>query len=139
MKVILEEKDALVIRFDNQEDIIVGLVEIANDRNILSGTFTVIGAAQKVTLSYYNLARKAYEDHTYDEDVEITSVIGNISRMKQDVIIHAHGTFANKQLDVIGGHIKSLIISGTGEVFIKLFAKALTRTFDEKTGLNLLQ
>lgn len=139
MKVILEEKDTLLIRFDRGDDVISGLATIAHERKLVGGTFTVIGAAQKVIFSYYDLAQKAYEDHTYEEDFEITSVTGNISWMENNIIIHAHGTVANQRLECIGGHIKSLIISATGEVFLQMFSTKLTRAFDEETGLNLLQ
>jgi predicted DNA-binding protein with PD1-like motif len=95
--------------------------------------------AEKMTLSYYNLSEKKYEDTIIEEDLEITSVIGNIAWLDETAIIHAHGTFGNKNLEVIGGHIKSLIISATGEVFLQQVQTKLIREYNEETGLNLLK
>ena len=139
MKIIAQDNNTLLIRFDKDEDVIERLIQFAKKENLPGATFTIIGAAKKVTLSYYNLSQKQYEDHSYEEDMEITTVSGNISWMEDDVIIHAHGTFSNQKLEVIGGHLKSLIISATGEVVLQKIATTLTREFDEETGLNLLR
>lgn len=138
MKTIFQTEHTQVIRFDKGEDVIAHLALIANDQQIRGASFTLIGAAEKVTLSYYSLTKKSYEDHVIEEDVEITGVIGNIGWIDKDVVIHAHGSFAKQNLQVIGGHIKSLIISATGEVYLQHIATELVRAYDERTGLNLL-
>lgn len=138
MKIISETEQTLFIRFDKEEDVIAELARFAKEQNIQGATFSLIGAAKKVILSYYNLTEKTYEDHTLEEEVEITGVLGNIAWMDDKVIIHAHGTFANKKLEVKGGHIKSLIISATGEVVLQQVQTKLIREYHEETGLNLL-
>jgi predicted DNA-binding protein with PD1-like motif len=139
MKIITEEMNTTLIRFDKDEDIIQGLVAFAKEQNLSGATFSIIGAAKKVILSYYNLDEKTYEDHTLQQDVEITGIVGNIAWMDNEVIIHAHGTFADKNLLIKGGHIKSLIVSATGEVVLQILQTKLVRAFDEETGLNLLK
>lgn len=139
MKIISRTEYALLIRFDKGEDVIAGVASFATEQQIHGATFSLIGAAQKITLSYYNLSEKKYEDTIIEEDLEITSVIGNIAWLDETAIIHAHGTFGNKNLEVIGGHIKSLIISATGEVFLQQVQTKLIREYNEETGLNLLK
>jgi uncharacterized protein len=138
MVIITKQQFFHIIRFDNGDDVIDQLAYYAKEHTISSGTFTCIGAAKQVLLSFYDLKEKKYLDKSIDEDVEITSVIGNIAVMDGKIIIHAHGTFAGKDYQSIGGHIKKLIISATAEVHLSILQDSIKRKFDDKTGLNLL-
>lgn len=139
MKVILKDNRHYILRFDKDEDIIEELISFATEHHIAAGTFSAIGASTEVTLAYYHLESKTYEDHVLSEDMEIVSVTGNIGTMNNKPIIHAHGVFANRELTSFGGHIKKLVVSATCEVFLIKLEGKLNRMFDEETGLNLLQ
>ena len=65
-------------------------------------------------------------------------MVGNIALMNNEIIVHTHGVFGRQDLSTIGGHIKKLIVSATCEITLTTFEKDFTRSFDEKTGLNLL-
>ncbi len=58
--------------------------------------------------------------------------------MNGEVILHLHGVFARKDYSTLGGHVKKLIISATGEVALQVYDKQLFRSYDPKTGLNLI-
>lgn len=127
-----------LIRFDSDENVWDLLIEFCKQTALTTATFQAIGASKQITLSYYDLSKKEYLDTTITEDLEILTISGNISLLDKKHIIHAHGTFGKKDLSVIGGHIKKLVISATCELVLIPLKTPLTRRFDEKTGLNLL-
>lgn len=139
MRVITKEETTHIVRFDQEEDVLIQLSVYCSSESIPSATFTALGACQNITIAYYDLPKKKYLDKTYKGDLEIISIIGNISQKDEKYIIHAHGSFADSDYNVFGGHVKELIVSATCEVHLTVLHKKLVRRYDEKTGLNLLQ
>jgi uncharacterized protein len=137
MKIIISNHIQHFLRFDKGEDVTASLAQYCKENNIIAAHFTTIGSAGEVVLSYYNLQTKQFEDHTIQEEIEIVSVIGNVSTMDANHIIHTHGVFSKKDLSTVGGHIKKLIVSATAEVFLTKLEGSLTRQHDPETGLNL--
>lgn len=139
MQVLHKETTIRIIRFDKGEEVLTKLAAYCKGEDIPSGHFTALGACQKITIAYYDLDEKKYIDKTYEEDLEIVGIIGNIAVMNEKYAIHAHGSFAGRDYNVFGGHVKILIASATCEVHLTVLGKKLTRGFDERTGLNLLK
>lgn len=138
MKVLVKQPSFHLLRFDREEELIASLQEYCQKETVPAASFQALGAAGELTLAYYNLTDKVYEDHDVKEDVEILSILGNIATMDEKIIIHAHGVFGKKDLQTIGGHIKKLIVSATCEVSLTLLPGILLRAYDKETGLNLL-
>lgn len=139
MKIISLENNQCILRFNKNEELITSFTEFCKNHKIRAAFFSAIGSASEVNLSYYNQESTAYEDHLISENMEIVNVSGNIALLENKLIIHAHGIFAKKDLSTIGGHIKSLIISATCEVFLTKLTEDLLREYDESTGLKLLK
>lgn len=139
MQVILTDANTSILRFDNGEDIMERLLTYAEEHTINGAVFSIIGATKEITIAYYNLQEKKYQDKTFTEDMEIVSVTGNIGRMDGKPIIHAHGVFSDSDYQTHGGHLKKLVVSATGEVTLTSLRGELNRSFDETTGLNLLK
>lgn len=139
MKIILQNNNIFVLRFDPNEEVIVGLNNFATANHITAGSLTAIGATKEVLLSYYNLATKQYEDITISEDLEIVSMLGHIATMDEKIIIHCHGSFSDRTFQVKAGHVKKLIVSATCEVTLVRLEGKMERAFDQETGVNLLQ
>ena len=138
MTVLYQQTPSIALRFTKGEELISLLTSFAKEKNITFASFTLIGACSSVLLSYYNLETKQYEDKEVREDMEIVSVIGNISLKDNEPFIHSHGVFSKRDFSTMGGHIKSMTISGTGEVFLMIYPIQITRESDEETGLFLL-
>lgn len=138
MKIVLQEKENYIVRFNQGEEVVSGLVGFARAARIDAAHFTAIGACGEVLLSYYNLDLKQYEDRTLQEGLEITGIVGNIACMENKLIVHAHGTFGRNDFSVVGGHIKKLVVSATCEVHVTSFVGKIERAYDKQTGLNLL-
>lgn len=139
MKIVLQEKDRYFLRFETGDEVISMLADFCSKEAITAAYFTVIGACSEVTLSYYDLENKKYEDHEFKTDMEITSVTGNVGRLNNAVAIHAHGVFSGADMVGKSGHIKKLVISATGEIMLQKFEGKIERAYDEATGLNLIK
>jgi predicted DNA-binding protein with PD1-like motif len=139
MHTVLKEKNIRVIRFDQGDELISGLREYCAQAAIHSGSFSCIGAASSLVLSFYDISKKIYKDKNYEGIWEIANCTGNVSTLSGRVFIHAHGIFSDEHLSCVGGHVKSCIVSATCELTLHVFEKRLGREGDSETGLNLLR
>ena len=139
MKIISKDTAIHILRFDKGEDVIDGLVKYCGKNNLAAAHFTGLGACGSMILSYYDLDNKKYLDKTFDEDLEIVSLTGNVAKLKDQTIIHTHGVFSAKTYETFGGHVKAMIVSATCEIHLTVIPGTLKRGFDSDSGLNLLQ
>ena len=98
-----------------------------------------IGGAQEMTLGFYDLDAKEYRWRTFTGLYEITSLSGMIALdASSKLTYHLHGTFGSRDYQVIGGHVKDLVVGGTCELFIHRTYQPLRRRHDDATGLDIL-
>jgi hypothetical protein len=138
MKIILQQENISIITVERNDEFIESLTNYCSENKISAGYLTAIGACGKLTLAYYNLETKKYEDHEYTDDMEITGIIGNVALIDGKPFIHAHGTFGKRDMNLVGGHIRSMTVSATCEVRLEVFKGKIEREFDEVTGLKLM-
>lgn len=128
----------IVIRLEPGEDILKSIERIVAENKLLSGHLSLIGAVSKVHLGYFDLEKMTYKDFTIDKDLEVVSCVGNISRLDDGYVIHAHIVASDETGKCYAGHLmEGCIVSVTIEIVITEFAK-MARARDERTGLNLL-
>lgn len=138
MIVAYQENNTYILNLSRGEEFFETFRAFLQKENIKAGYFTGLGAAGALDIAYYNLATKKFERHTIEEDVEILSLVGNIAMLKDDTVIHMHGTFGRKDLSMFGGHLFSLRVSGACEIHLIKLTGTMSRAYDEATGLNLL-
>jgi len=138
MDIILKDKNSYVLRFNRGEEVVEGISDFCHQEAIDAAYFSMIGATQSVTLAYYNLDEKKYEDRELNERLEIAGATGNVSVFDGKTVVHAHGSFSDKELKVFGGHIKKILVSVTCEVVLKALTGTLNRSYDPEMGMNLL-
>ncbi|PJE50487.1 MAG: DNA-binding protein [Candidatus Yanofskybacteria bacterium CG10_big_fil_rev_8_21_14_0_10_36_16] len=139
MKIILKENENYLLRFDPGDEVLSLFKDFCKKENINSGSFTAIGATGEIIIYYYDLDRKEYLEKILKERLEITSLIGNIAHAEDDIIIHAHGTFAGPDCHAFGGHVKKLVVSATCELSLQTFKAKVEREQNEEVGLKLLK
>ncbi|MCK5240467.1 MAG: DNA-binding protein [Candidatus Thorarchaeota archaeon] len=122
------------------EDILETLESIVLKDNITAGHLMLIGAISGATLGYFDLETQEYKTFTVDEDLEVTSCIGNIASSQDGTpVVHAHLVVADEKGTSYSGHLmKGCKVSVTIEVIITVLEGDLKRAVDDKTGLNLL-
>ncbi len=122
------------------EELVSSLNDFVKKEKVKGGWIFAIGACSEVEAGYYSLETKDYRFQKYRQNMEILNIQGNISWNAGEPAIHLHGTFSGEDGKAFGGHVKSLTVSATCEVFIHdWFGKdRIERKFDKSIGLKLL-
>ncbi|AYV75291.1 MAG: DUF296 domain-containing protein [Terrestrivirus sp.] len=127
-----------VVIFSVGDEIFSGLTEFANKYNITGAHFTAIGAMSKGTLGWYSPEKKAYKKIHIDGQAEICSLIGNIALYNGKPVVHAHTVVAPNDGITKGGHLIEGYVWPTLEVFVTVESNPILKSFDDKTGLVLI-
>ena len=130
--------DRIEIRFESGDEFMSNLTALAEAHGITFAAFSGIGAVRSAHVAYFNSETKQYDTHEFDEQFELTSLIGNIALRDHKPFVHAHATLARKDLSVIGGHVMRLLTRPTIELWLRREAPAVRRAPDEESGLALL-
>lgn len=139
MKVIYSSNQSFLLRAERGEEAVAKILEFAAERSIRAAWIKGLGAVDHATISYYDLDKREYINKTFDEEMELVNLVGNIAVVENKPMLHSHISLARKDYSVIGGHLQSMRISGTGEIYITKLNAEFTREFDEETGLKLLK
>ena len=119
-----------VIRIDKGEEICAKLKEVAQKENI---------KLAYLTGGVFDTKEKVFKGHTWEGDLEIVSIGGNINTMNGETYTHFHISVADEAGNVYGGHLTEAVISGTGELVLTEIEGTVDRKFDEEIGLNLFE
>lgn len=138
MKLVLSDNLVCILRIDRGEEVFSILKQFVQSEKIVSGSFFGIGAALEIELGYYNGHLRDYRKKPFFEDLEIVSLIGNISTLEGQTAIHAHGMFGRTDFTTIGGHIFKIVINATCELTIFKHNLPMTRQLDSDININLL-
>lgn len=138
MKIVTADPLTSVLRIDAGEEVIETVRAYCDDEEITAAAITAIGAAKHVTVSWYDLTRKVYEDKELDGQWEIVSLNGNVSIKNGKAFVHVHGAFSDRSMSVQAGHVKKLVVGATCELILTVIEGRMERESDEETGLFLL-
>lgn len=136
------------IRLEKGEEILKSITQFCQRNQSFTGAtgwITGIGAVSYAEIGWFDPEAKQYVTKVYQDNREITSLMGNLSLKEKEPFFHIHVTLSNAMFDVRGGHLVKAIISVTGEFVLRTFptqrlschSTDLTRTLDEATGLYL--
>lgn len=124
------------ISVDNGVDVVTALRSFCEEMEIYAGNVMGIGAVKQVVLRFFDPKSKAYVDRTFEEQMEIANLTGNVSRMDGAVYLHLHITLGRSDYSTLAGHLMSAQLNGAGEFVIEKCEGELNRYYDEDLGLN---
>ena len=114
------------------------LEDFAKKQKIQVGNISGVGAVNSATLRFYNPATQKYVTKTFNEQMEISNLTGNISMKDGKQFLHLHATFGREDYSAIAGHLLTATINGAGEFWIEDLPTAnISRTYDNETGLQI--
>ncbi len=125
------------LRIDRGEEIVGTLTAFLDAERIAGGAISGIGAVEKATLQYYDIAAKQYYSRDFAEAMEIVSLLGNVSLKDGKPWPHLHVILSDTNFQCFGGHLASAIVGVTCELIIDQSDVAIERSLDEETGLKL--
>src|SRR4051794_12835080 len=133
------EGDRVQLRFLSGEHVLAPLLDWVGAENIGYASLTGVGAVSAATVSYWNAETIQYETHDLTEQMEVVSLIGNVSLRDGQPFVHAHVGLGRSDLSLIGGHVNELIVHPTLEISIVPGPVSIHRALDESCGLYVMQ
>lgn len=128
--------DKIVLRLDKDDEIIESIMSVAKAEKIKLASVTGIGGTDNVTVGVFNMDKKAYDQFTFTDTHEVTSLVGNINTMNGEEYTHLHITLAGKNGNIVGGHLLKCVISLTAEIFITVIDGTVDRKRDTELQIN---
>jgi predicted DNA-binding protein with PD1-like motif len=115
------------------------LKRFALQHRLYAAQLTAIGAFERGSLGFYDLDRKDYLRNDFDEQVELVSLIGDVSLDGDEPKVHAHVTLGRRDGSTLGGHLLEGVVRPTLEVIVTESPGYLRRQFDPESGLSLIR
>lgn len=128
-------KEIIVVRLDRGDEIISSILRVSRENNITAAAFFGIGAVDYAKIGVFSEGE--YKTRIVEGDLEITSLIGNVTMKEQEPFVHAHITLADTN-NTYAGHLLEARVSVTVELFLLVLEKEISRIRDQRTGLYLL-
>jgi len=130
-----------VVRLGHGEDWRSELETLADDESIDAAWFVGMGAVQDADVWFYDQDDREYRSVTFDEPLEVAACVGNISLLPgsdgdPERFAHTHAVLSRPSGQAVAGHLDAATVFA-GEVYVRTFEGTLTRTPDERTGLDL--
>jgi hypothetical protein len=120
------------------DEVCDGLLAFARQQPVTAASFTAIGALQHLVVGYFDPDRREYERITFDEQVEVLTMSGNIAAGPDGPVVHAHLVVGRSDGTAHGGHLMRAIVRPTLEVIVTETPAHLRRRLDPATGLALI-
>jgi predicted DNA-binding protein with PD1-like motif len=128
-----------VLVFETGEEVVAGLLRFAKDEKLTGAHLTAIGAFERVTLGFFEVAKKDYMRIPIREQVEVLSMVGNIAvDDKGDPKLHAHAVVGKSDGTAHGGHLLDAHVRPTLEVVVVESSRQLRRRMRAEFGVALL-
>lgn len=128
------------IIFNTGDEVMAGLQTFAREQQLAGSHFTAIGACRHVTLGYFDWETKQYRSLPVDEQVEVLSLVGDVSlapdRQPQ---VHAHIVIGKADGTAHGGHLLGATVRPTLEVILTESPVHLQRRPDVDAGIPLIR
>jgi predicted DNA-binding protein with PD1-like motif len=127
---------ALVL--DTGDEAMGSLAAFADSEDLDAADFTAIGAFSRAVVAFFDLGAKEYEPIPVDEQVEVLSIVGHVTREPGGRNVHAHAVLGKRDGTAVGGHLLEGHVRPTLEILLTESPAHLRRTKDPETGLALI-
>lgn len=132
------ELKTYAIVFDENDEVIKNLETFAKENDLHASQFTGIGAFRELTIGFFDFSKKDYVKTEIKEQVELLSLVGDITLYKEKHQVHPHVVVGKRNGIAYGGHLLNAIVHPTLELIINESPGYLQREINEETGLPLI-
>ncbi len=132
-------EDTFAVRLDRGDEILGCLTRLCEQEGILLASVEGIGASRHAVIGLYDVDEHAFHGTELNGPMEITSLLGNVTRKDGKVYLHLHATLCAPDKHAFGGHLNECVIGATAELFVRVLPGEVGRRFDEDLGLNLFR
>jgi len=129
-----------ILRPEFGSDLLKELGDFVRAKGINLAWFSALGAVSRATLRYYDQVKKDWVDLELDRRLEVAGMLGNVSLLNGEPIVHAHATLADEQGHCYGGHVGADTLVFNLEILLTAISgPPVTRKMDPQTGLTIWQ
>ena len=132
------------VALETGDKLMESVTRFAAENGIAAAEFSAIGAVAWAKLSCFDWETKGYVDIPVDEQVEIASLTGRITRPEGgpgtagDPHLHVHCVLSRLDGSVVAGHVVEAEVRPTAEIFIVDSPTELHRKTDPESTLPRL-
>jgi predicted DNA-binding protein with PD1-like motif len=137
-KLLSNEPTTYAVVFQTGDEAMVGLERFAAEQSLKASELMAVGAFQKCVLGYFNFDTMDYDRIEINEQVELLSLIGNVSLGPKKRKVHVHVVVGKRDGTAHGGHLLEAYVRPTLEVILTELPANLQRKHDDETGLTLI-
>ena len=130
--------DRIQIRGETGEHAAEVLMEVLQREKVTFASLTGLGAVRWARFAYYNADTRSYEEHDFEEQLEIVSLVGNVSLRDGEPFVHWHVSLSRHDMSVIGGHFLDAIVRPNLEIWLRRESAEVHRVLDVDSGLALM-
>jgi len=138
-------EEMIVARLETGDDVLLGIKRVAEEQEVSTGLFTLIGAVDRARWGFYNPSKRIYQVETWrpgalgPRALEILSCMGNIAKLDDETVVHGHITFKGFRQPTVGGHLmEGCRVNPTAELSIIKGSGVLGRRRNPELNLALL-
>jgi uncharacterized protein len=125
--------------FDTGDEPMSLLKEFAARERLKGSQFSAIGAFSTVTLGYFDWEKKDYLPHTFDEQLEVAALTGDVAIGADGApSVHVHCVLGRRDASALAGHLLRARVRPTLELMLTEQPAHLCKAHDEASGLALL-
>jgi predicted DNA-binding protein with PD1-like motif len=138
---VLHEHQGLrtfAVVLETGEEVMNAIRSFAGEQQLRASQFTAIGAFSRAVVAYFDWPAKEYRRILFDEQVEVLSLLGDITFEEHRRNVHAHVVIGKADATAHGGHLFEGQVRPTLEMVMTELPAHLHRRFDPESGLNLI-
>lgn len=125
-----------IVSVKDGSGIVDALTDFVKSQNIQAGEITGIGAVSEATLRFFRPSDKNYDDKTFNEQMEMTNISGNVSEIEGKPVLHLHITLGREDYTALAGHLLDAKIRGAGEFIFYPLNTRVVKVKNEEVGIN---
>jgi hypothetical protein len=127
-----------VLRPPAGSDLLNELQEFVRAEGINLAWISGIGGVAKAGIRYYDQTEKEWLDIEIHKELEVVSMLGNVSLLNGEPTVHAHITLSDEEGRCYGGHVATNTVVFNMEILMTtLSGPPVTRKLAVDTGLTL--
>jgi len=138
---LLDERGGLrtfVIVLATDDEAVKSLTSFAVNQRLAASHFTAIGAFSRAVVAYFDWSAKQYRHISIDDQVEVLSLMGDVTIEDGKPKVHAHVVLGKADATAHGGHLIEASVRPTLEIVVTETPRPLHRRFDPASGVALI-
>lgn len=128
-----------VVVLDEGDEVSECLLDFARSQQLSGAHFTAIGAFRRSVIGYFEWDKREYRKNVFDRQLEVVSLIGDVSLKDGDPKLHMHAVLGSDNGNALGGHLLEGHVRPTLEVVITETPAHLRREYDDHAGTALIK